>query len=46
LPVTKNDGFDLSAQKEIVEKYRKIEQIKYNILDELENLKNTMIEIM
>jgi type I restriction-modification system DNA methylase subunit/restriction endonuclease S subunit len=46
LPITKNGSFDLSAQKEIAEKYRKIEQIKNNILEELEKMKNTMIEII
>ena len=36
--------FDLEAQKEIAEKYRKIEQIKKNISAELDKIANIEID--
>jgi restriction endonuclease S subunit len=46
LPITKDRKFDLTAQKEIAEKYNKIEQVKNNVLAELDKIKNAIIEIV
>jgi hypothetical protein len=46
IPVDNFGCFDLVAQKEIAEKYNKIEQIKSHILNELEKAINTIIEIL
>jgi type I restriction-modification system DNA methylase subunit len=45
IPIDSNGEFDLAAQEEIAEKYKKIEQIKKNISEELNNIANITIEI-
>jgi type I restriction-modification system DNA methylase subunit len=40
IPINSNKDFDLSAQKQIAEKYKKIEQIRRSILDELDKIIN------
>ena len=45
IPITKSGEFDLQKQKEIVEKYFKIEDIKNSIKDELQKISNTKINI-
>lgn len=44
IPVNSKGEFDLEAQKEIAEKYRKIEQIKKNISAELDKIANIEID--
>jgi restriction endonuclease S subunit len=44
IPVNSKGEFDLSAQQQIAEKYRKIEQIKKNILRELDKIANIEID--
>jgi len=44
IPITPKGDFDLTAQKEIAEKYRKIEQIKKSITAELDKLANIEID--
>jgi type I restriction-modification system DNA methylase subunit len=44
IPVTPEGRFNLSAQKEIAEKYRKIEQIKKNISEELDKIAKIEID--
>lgn len=46
IPVDTSGEFDLSAQKEIAEKYNKIEQIKNNVLIELDKIKNMSIKLL
>lgn len=45
IPIDSNGDFDLSAQKEIADKYRKIEQIKKNVSEELNKIINSVIEL-
>ncbi len=45
IPVTKDGDFDLKKQKELAEKYRKIEEIKKNIKAELEKIENIKVDI-
>ena len=45
IPVTTAGEFDLQKQKEIAEKYRKIEEIKKNIKIELEKIDNIKVDI-
>jgi hypothetical protein len=44
IPVNSKGEFDLSTQKEIAEKYRKIEQIKKSISEELDKISKTEID--
>ena len=44
VPLLKNGNLDLNTQKEIAEKYLKIEQIKSSIQDELEKIEKISIE--
>jgi type I restriction-modification system DNA methylase subunit len=44
IPINSKGEFDLSAQKEIAEKYRKIEQIKKNISEELNKIASIEID--
>ena len=44
IPVNTKGEFDLEAQKEIAEKYRKIEQIKKSISAELDKIANIEID--
>jgi type I restriction enzyme M protein len=44
IPINKKGEFDLKAQQEIAEKYRKIEQIKKNISEELDKIANIEID--
>ena len=44
IPIDSNGKFDLSVQQQIAEKYHKIEQIKKNILEELDKISNIEIE--
>lgn len=46
LPVTKNREYDLIAQREIAEKYNKIERVKNSVLEELDRIKNMAVEIV
>jgi type I restriction-modification system DNA methylase subunit len=46
IPVDKNGDPDLSAQKEIAEKYQKIEQIKKGTSEKLDKILNTVIELI
>ena len=45
IPIDKNWNFDLEKQKEIAEKYEKIEKIKNNLILELEYLEKVKVEI-
>ncbi|WP_341758763.1 restriction endonuclease subunit S [Candidatus Tisiphia endosymbiont of Ditula angustiorana] len=45
IPITATGEFDLPKQKEIAEKYRKIEEIKNNIKRELEKIENIQVDI-
>jgi hypothetical protein len=45
IPVTATGEFDLQKQKELAEKYRKIEEIKKNIKAELEKIENIKVDI-
>jgi hypothetical protein len=44
VPISSKGEFDLSAQKQIAEKYRKIEQIKKSISEELDKIANIEID--
>jgi len=44
IPINSKGEFDLSAQKQIAEKYRKIEQIRRNILSELDKIADVEID--
>ena len=44
IPINSKGEFDLFAQQEIAEKYRKIEQIKKNISEELDKIANIEID--
>ena len=44
IPINFKGEFDLSAQQQIAEKYRKIEQIKKSILEELDKIANIEID--
>lgn len=45
IPITSSGEFDLQKQKEIAEKYRKIEEIKNTIKLELERIENIKVDI-
>ena len=45
IPITSMGEFDLQKQKEIAEKYRKIEEIKQNIKTKLEKIENIKVDI-
>ncbi len=45
IPIKENGEFDLGKQKEIAEKYWKIEKIKNNLIQELEYLEKVKVEI-
>jgi len=45
VPVTPSGAFDLAAQREIAERYRKIEQVKNAVMKELEKIKDTVVEL-
>ena len=45
IPITATGEFDLQKQKEIAEKYRKIEEIKRSIKAELEKIENIKVDI-
>jgi len=45
IPVDKNGHFDLQIQKEIAQKYRKVEEIKDSISQELEKILELQVEI-
>jgi hypothetical protein len=45
IPLDKNWNFDLDKQKEIAEKYEKIEKLKNNLIQELEELEKIKVEI-
>lgn len=45
IPIIKTGEFDLQKQKEIAEKYRKIEEIKQNIKAELQKIENIKVDI-
>ncbi|HJH30759.1 MAG TPA: hypothetical protein C5S50_00865 [Methanosarcinaceae archaeon] len=45
IPINKKGEFDIEAQKQIAEKYRKIEDIKYIINNELDKIKESVIGI-
>jgi len=45
IPITPSGKFDLQKQKEIAEKYRKIEEIKRSIKAELEKIENVKVDI-
>jgi len=45
IPINSKGEFDLKAQKQIAEKYRKIEEIKSTINKELDKIQNTDIDI-
>jgi hypothetical protein len=45
IPVTETGEFDLQKQKEIANKYKKIEEIKSNIKLELEKVENIKVDI-
>jgi type I restriction-modification system DNA methylase subunit len=44
IPIKKSGEFDLSTQQQIAEKYRKIEEIKKRISEELDKIFNTCID--
>ena len=46
MPVDKNGNFDLTSQMEIAEKYLSIEQIKRNVIEELNRTKDITINIV
>lgn len=45
IPITKKGVFDLQKQKEVAEKYKKVEEIKKNIKAELEKIENIKVDI-
>ena len=45
VPITKNGIFDLQKQREIAEKYKKVDEIKKNIKSELEKIENIKVDI-
>ena len=44
IPITKKGEFDIEKQKKLAEKYRKIEQIKKSISEELDKISDTEID--
>lgn len=46
IPINKKDEFDVNKQKEIAEKYRKIEQIKKKLKEDYERIINTKVQIV
>ena len=46
IPVDENGEFDLTKQKEIANKYNKIEKIKYQLKEDYENSLNYKIQII
>jgi len=46
IPVDTSGEFDLSSQMEIAAKYKKIEHLKGNVLNELEKIENVIIDIV
>lgn len=45
IPVNKNNDFDLVAQKNISEKYKRLEEIQKSIADEFDKISKTKIEV-
>ncbi len=45
IPITTTGEFDLQKQKELAEKYRKVEEVKKNIKAELEKIENIKVDI-
>ena len=45
IPIDKNGCYDLNKQKEIANKYRKIEEIKRNISTQIDMLCSTEIKL-
>ena len=45
IPIDQNGDFDFIRQREIIEKYFIVEQIKKNIIEELDKIKNIIINI-
>ena len=45
IPIDKTENFDLRAQKEIAEKYKRIESIKSAINSELDKISETNIDL-
>lgn len=46
IPIKENGEFDLSKQKDIAEKYKKIEQIKKHLEDNYERIINSKVQIV
>jgi len=46
IPINRNGEFDLEKQKEIAEKYKKIEQIKKNLKENYEKMINSKVQIV
>lgn len=46
IPIDENGGFDLEKQKEIAEKYRKVEEIKTKLKDNYEKMINSRVQII
>lgn len=44
IPIKENGAFDLMAQKQIADKYKKIEEIKINLISELDKIINISID--
>ena len=45
IPIKENGEFDLETQKEIAEKYRKLESIKERVINEIDKVLNITVEI-
>lgn len=45
IPVKESGEFDLDAQKEIAEKYKKLELIKEQVINEIDKVLNITVEI-
>lgn len=45
IPVKENGDFDLKAQQEIAEKYKKLESIKEQVINEIDKVLNITVEI-
>ena len=45
IPIKENGEFDLKAQKEISEKYKKLEAIKEQVINEIDKVLNITVEI-
>lgn len=45
IPVTKDGSFDINKQKELAQKYKKVEDVKKNISRELEKIENIKVDI-